>query len=135
MTPEKIIEIAHRYSDKAYPHPDDPASLKMAYWEFREKDLIAFAHSVIAADRESSDEPVAWQGWDKCGMMKFRFKAFDGAIPLYRHPPPAQKLTDEEISEIMIANGFKIKDGCDGLKPYVFQAVRAIERRINGEDE
>ncbi len=54
MTPEKIFEIAHRYSDKAYPTPDDPPSLKMAYWEFREKDLIAFTKAIIEAERESS---------------------------------------------------------------------------------
>ena len=46
-----------------------------------------------------------------------------------------KSLTDKEITEIMLANGFTIKDGCDNLKPYVFQAVRAIERRILGEEE
>ena len=48
MTPEKIIEIAHRYSDKAYPAPDDYS--RVTYWEFLEKDLIAFAQSVIEAE-------------------------------------------------------------------------------------
>ena len=48
MTPEQIIEIAHRYSDKAYPAPDDYS--RVTYWEFLEKDLIAFAQSVIEAE-------------------------------------------------------------------------------------
>lgn len=30
------------------------------------------------------------------------------------------------IREIMLANGFTIKDGCDDLKPYVYQAAQAI---------
>ena len=71
MTPEQIIEIAHRYSDKAYPAPDD--SSRVTYWEFLEKDLIAFAQAVIETERERIKEivaEVAWQGnhdkWFDC---------------------------------------------------------------------
>lgn len=41
--------------------------------------------------------------------------------------PQAKPLTDEQIKEIMLANGFNIKDGLTDLKPYVYAAARAIE--------
>ena len=37
------------------------------------------------------------------------------------------RLSDDEIRELFLSNGFTIKDGCSDLKPYVFQAARAIE--------
>lgn len=40
------------------------------------------------------------------------------------------KLTDEQIKEIMLANGFKIKEGQDDLMPYVYAAARAIEDAV-----
>jgi hypothetical protein len=36
-------------------------------------------------------------------------------------------LKDSEIREIMIKRGYTIKDGCDDLKPYVYQAAYDIE--------
>ena len=63
MTPEQIIEIAHRYSDKAYPAPDD--SSRVTYWEFLEKDLIDFAQSVIEAERDAHGITVPIAVWDK----------------------------------------------------------------------
>ena len=63
MTPEQIIEIAHRYSDKAYPAPDD--SSRVTYWEFLEKDLIAFAQSVIEAGQDATTITVPIAVWDK----------------------------------------------------------------------
>lgn len=39
----------------------------------------------------------------------------------------AMRLSDDEIRELLLPNGFRIKDGCSDLKPYVFQAARAIE--------
>ena len=116
MTPERIFEIAHRYSDKAYPHPDDPASLKMSYWEFREKDLIAFAQAIIEADRESSDEPDGYITYIPDAGLLFTLSEPEDKTyrydPVYRHPPPAQKLTDEAM-----------------------KLFRDIECRINGEEE
>ena len=48
---------------------------------------------------------------------------------LYRRPAPARKpLSDEEIRTIMLGNGFTIKEGCKDLKPYVYAAIRAIEK-------
>lgn len=40
-------------------------------------------------------------------------------------------LTDHAIREIMLANGFTIKEGLDDLKPYVYQAVRAVLKAAN----
>lgn len=37
-------------------------------------------------------------------------------------------LSNDEIRSIMLDNGFTIKDGCKDLKPYVYAAVRAIEK-------
>ena len=129
MTPKQIIEIARRYG--SFYDPDDE-------FTFGKEDLIAFAQAIIDAERERSEEPVAWLTDDGHIFMSRELASIgvkNGPYPLYRRPPPKRKLTDEEITEIMLDNGFTIKEGCDGLKPYVFQAVRAIERRINGEEE
>jgi len=40
--------------------------------------------------------------------------------------PAAQGLTDAQIRAVFLANGFTIKEGCDDLKPYVYQAARAL---------
>lgn len=50
------------------------------------------------------------------------------ALPV-DEPAPLVRLTDAEIREIFLANGFTIKDGESDLKPYVFKAARAIEAR------
>ena len=39
-------------------------------------------------------------------------------------------LTNERIRELMLANGFTIKEGLDDLKPYVYEAARAIEAEV-----
>ena len=53
-----------------------------------------------------------------------------GWTPLYTAPQPAQatqaEVTDEQIKEAFLANGFTIKDGRSDLKPYVYAAARAI---------
>lgn len=35
-------------------------------------------------------------------------------------------LSNSDIRKVFLANGFKIKPGCDDLKPYVYQAARAL---------
>lgn len=40
--------------------------------------------------------------------------------------------SNAEIRDVMLANGFTIKDGCDDLKPYVYQAARELLRRYGG---
>jgi len=43
------------------------------------------------------------------------------------HPPRAP-LTRDEIRSIFMAHGFTIKEGCDDLKEYVYEAARALEQ-------
>ena len=43
-------------------------------------------------------------------------------------------LTNERIRELMLANGFTIKDGLHDLKPYVYEASRAIEAEVRKDD-
>ena len=47
--------------------------------------------------------------------------------PLYLHPQPKREpLSKDRIREILMCNGFTIKDGEPDLKPYVYNAVQAI---------
>lgn len=77
-------------------------------------------------------EPVAW--WDKAiGAFYMTYRSIPeyairtlAITPLYIAPPAAQVLSDEEIHDIFIANGFTIKDGQTDLKPYVYAAARAL---------
>ena len=85
MTPEKILEIAaenesHLYSERV--------------WAFDEEALIAFAQSVIEAERE------------------------------------AQKLTDKDIDDVIQSQCWAY-----GFDANAYPFARAIERRINGEEE
>lgn len=48
-------------------------------------------------------------------------------IPVYAKPTTQHRLTDDEIRTILLAGGFEIKPGFDDLKPYVYEAVRALE--------
>ena len=41
-------------------------------------------------------------------------------------PATQAEVTDEQIKEAFLANGFTIKDGHSDLKPYVYAAARAI---------
>ena len=50
-------------------------------------------------------------------------KGDKGAAPA---APAGRTLTEDEIRSIFLANGFTIKDGLSDLKPYVYQAARAI---------
>lgn len=43
-------------------------------------------------------------------------------------PPP---MSDIDIRQMFLANGFTIKEGMTDLKPYVYEAARAIEAHIN----
>ena len=148
MTPEQILELAQKYGTSEttaratfYLHDGSPTgeTYPQIDWKFGQEDLMAFAQAVIDAEREGSDEPDGYITYIPDAGLLFTLSEPEDKTyrydPVYRHPQRARKMTDEEITEIMLANGFTIKDGCDKLKPYVFQAVRAIERRINGEEE
>lgn len=100
MNADKIIEIARRYD----PHEPD--------FVMATATLVAFAKAVIEADRESSDEPVAWMYPSTIERFKFN-ETFEQAysikvsrpgettIPLYTRPAPARKpLSDEEIEDL-----------------------------------
>ena len=38
----------------------------------------------------------------------------------------AADLSDEQIKAVFLSHGFKIKDGLSDLKPYVYEAARAL---------
>lgn len=42
----------------------------------------------------------------------------------------AKTMTDAEIKDIFLSNGFTIKPGYDDLKPYVYEAARALLARV-----
>ena len=111
------------------------------------------------AERESSDEPVAWavfDGEENWGLIQYlgneNFEEEflkrnpdpmyrDWVKPLYRHPPPARKLTDEEILEVaakhppvypwMLEGDMTLGD----LRKMTISFSRAIECRIIGEEQ
>ena len=113
MTPEKIIEIAHE-------------TVRLTWINDSPEDLIAFAQSVIEAERESSDKPVAWI--DHEGGL-YHYKLYETYLPLYRHPPHKRKsLTDEDIKTLWVENLITVSEE----QGYI-RFARAIERRINGE--
>ena len=90
------------------------------------------------SDRESSDEPVAWMNRD--GYLT-QYRQGDAIIPLYRHPSPARKMTDEEILEVaaqhppvypwMLEEDMTLGD----LRKMTISFSRAIECRIIGEED
>lgn len=46
------------------------------------------------------------------------------------HSGNVERLTDAEVREIYLANGFTVKDGQTDLKPYVFESARAIQTQV-----
>ena len=102
-----------------------------------EKSVIKDIEARLAEDDE---EPYAWvaihdhHGFDALYFDK-QEAVDDGhsfVWPLYRHPPPARKLTDEEIFEVVreASRGSALmRDGSTSLR-----IARAIERRINGAE-
>ena len=125
MNNDKILEIARRFD------PDEPDFV------MTEDSLIAFAQAIIE-ERESSDEPVAWVSCD--GYLS-HYRLGDEYIPLYRHPPPARKLTEEEIFECSQRASrlfLKQQASARGMQltaqdSFDWHFAKAIERRINGE--
>lgn len=51
--------------------------------------------------------------------------------PVVRNERGVSIVTDNEIRDVFLSHGFKIKDGCDDLKPYVYEAARALLTRFN----
>ena len=147
MTTDKILEIARRYTvpevreEQLFYMDGSPSRefTSMTYWKFCEEELIAFAQSILEAERESSDAPVAylWKShfidtgkpiklWLDEPTWPMDVSSDVPIVPVYTRPAPAQnKLTDEEMNDELV-------------KANVYQAVtafaRAIERRVNGEE-
>ena len=44
---------------------------------------------------------------------------------------PLITISDAEIREIFLANGFSIKEGQTDLKPYIYAAARALLDKVN----
>lgn len=42
-------------------------------------------------------------------------------------------MTDAEIKEVFLSRGFSVKAGCNDLKPYVYEAARALLARARTE--
>lgn len=85
-------------------------------------ELLAAAKAVLSA----------WD--DQYRSIDMRLKYLRAAVERAEKQEPA-RLSDEEIREVMLTNGFVVKDGHSDLKPYVFQAVRAIEQAVLGKNQ
>lgn len=86
-------------------------------------------------------DAVAWEGFLHVyrkyvdGHAKYPFvsvreaiaSVIDSAAPQAQRPRKAVKLTQEDVREVYLANGFTVKAGQLDLKPYVFQAANAIQ--------
>jgi hypothetical protein len=86
---------------------------------------------------QHSGEPVAWRlrrdgvdygmtVYDKAQVGRYMQDGWQLVGELYTTPQPVVEVTDAQIREVFIANGFTIKDGQTDLKPYVYQAARAL---------
>jgi hypothetical protein len=51
---------------------------------------------------------------------------FDDSDAKFKAKQEPMELTNPQIKEIMLANGFTVKDGLEDLKPYVYAAARAL---------
>ena len=60
MTNDKILEIARRYTS-----PTEFGGGTVSHWGFWEEDLIAFAQSIIEAQRDTTTIKVPTVVWDK----------------------------------------------------------------------
>lgn len=114
----------------------------VAKYHARETVLVDWEKSVIEAISarlaEDDEEPYAWvaihdhHGFD--ALYFDRQEAVDDGHsfvwPLYRHPRPKARLTDKEIDDVISKQRFFY--GADA-NAYTF--ARAIQRRINGEEE
>ena len=92
---------------------------------------IAELRKALEAEQAQAVEPVGYfyfvrneNVWKQAGDMQFK----DAYTPLYLHQPKQRAPLDTDvIRKIMLSNGFSLKDGLADLKPYVYEAVRAIE--------
>lgn len=132
MNTDKILEIARRLALHQWVLCDGGT---VTYWEFGEEELLAFAQSVIEAERESSDGPYAWVAiHDHSGFDALYFdkqEAIDDGHsfvePLYRRLQPNARMTNEEI-RLIVRN---VVSDVTASELVLFYAVaRAIEEKI-----
>lgn len=71
-----------------------------------------------------------WQ-WD-ADQREWAEQAHKAAIDVLNAPPAIPR---DRIREIFLAHGFTVKEGCDDLKPYVYEAAEALLAELKGETE
>ena len=91
----------------------------------------------LCADENGEDacNELIWEGgpipepWGD-RWMKYEGEAKRLIALVHKHAahPPRAPLTRDEIRSIFMAHGFTIKEGCDDLKEYVYEAARALEQ-------
>lgn len=66
--------------------------------------------------------------WIDCDSMAALVEDCVRMAPPQAQPAPvqAEPVADEQIKAVFLANGFTIKEGLTDLKPYVYQAARAL---------
>ncbi len=93
--------------------------------------MIVRAVRAEALRAQAADVEAA-VGLSAGGFLYFITRQPDGSdwpagTKFYAHPPQApQAVGDDDIRRIFLANGFTVKEGQTDLKPYVFQAARAL---------
>lgn len=115
-----------------YPHAQMDALALARYKVVPSDQSMHWRHAVVAGDGQQhlySGSEVDCQNMAR----KFAGAFLDGAFTLhqrYTAPQPAEMqadpVSDAQIKDVFIANGFTIKDGLTDLKPYVYQAARAL---------
>jgi hypothetical protein len=73
------------------------------------------------AEIESRED---WQYADRQALWKLMYEF--GAQAATTAPQGDAKLSDQEIREVLMLHGYQIKPGLYDLKPYVYEAARAI---------
>lgn len=108
--------------EKSLDMHDDYKSASCSDVERRVRECIELRARIEAAENQ---EPY---GYDSCGDLIYRKE--DGLkspnpIALYSFPPmhDKQPASKDLIRVVFLRNGFTIKEGCDDLKDYVFNAA------------
>ena len=79
---------------------------------------------LIAEAKKTAEEKLRADKLDKQHSMQAAMhKQANEEIVLLKSAPT---MSDEQIKSVFLANGFTIKSGHDDLKPYVYQAARAL---------
>ena len=109
--------LAARYgeTDEGQPYQQDASEVDFCRWRRVDEAPDGGYFENIAGQLGDAQDITHWMP----------LPAAPGAAPAAESPAP---LTDEQIRAIFLSHGFTIKDGLTDLKPYVYEAARAIER-------